>query len=50
MDNVTGPIISEVREIKENEMFSIEAARNMIAQLASGLTFIHLCNVVHGDK
>ena len=40
--------ILEVKEAAEHGMLPIEAAQNITAQLALGLSYVHACGVIHG--
>ena len=48
VSEVAGPSILEVKEAAEHGMLPIEAAQNITAQLALGLSYVHSCGVIHG--
>ncbi|KAI1771431.1 kinase-like domain-containing protein [Hypoxylon cercidicola] len=41
--------VSASREISVDDMFPIDAARSIAAQLAMGLVYLHECGICHGD-
>ena len=47
---VVGPSILEVKSAAEHGMLPIEAAQNITAQLALGLSYVHSYSVVHGGQ
>lgn len=49
VSELAGPSILEVKMAAEHGMLSIEAAQNITAQLALGLSYVHSCGVIHGD-
>ena len=48
LSEVAGPSILEVEEAAEHGILPIEAARNITAQLALGMSYVHSCGVIHG--
>lgn len=48
VSELAGPSILEVKMAAEHGMLSIEAAQNITAQLALGLSYVHSCGVIHG--
>ena len=48
VSEVAGPSILEVKEAADYGMLPIEAAQNVTAQLALGLSYVHSCGVIHG--
>lgn len=49
MSEVVGSTIVEAKEATEHDMLPLKAARNVTAQLALGLSYIHSCGVLHGS-
>ena len=50
VSEVVGPSILEVNNAAEFGMIPIDAAHNITAQLALGLSHIHSCGIVHGGQ
>ena len=48
VSEVAGPSILDVKTAAEHGMLPIEAAQNITAQLALGLSYVHSCGVIHG--
>lgn len=48
VSEVAEPSIFEVKEAADYGMLPIEAAQNITAQLALGLSYVHSCGVIHG--
>ena len=48
ISEVVGPSILEVKNAAEHGMLPIEAAQNITAQLALGLSYVHSCGITHG--
>ncbi|GJJ06229.1 hypothetical protein Clacol_000419 [Clathrus columnatus] len=49
MEVLGPPISSDIEEIYPNEVFPIEVAKRISAQIAHGLAYIHTAGIVHGD-
>ena len=47
---VVGSSIVNTREFSEHRMLSLKTARDITAQLALGLAFLHSCGVIHGGE
>ena len=50
VSEVVGPSILEVKNAAEHGMLPIEAAQNIIAQLALRLSYLHSCGTVYGGS
>ena len=50
VSEVVGPNILEVKNAAEHGMLPIEAAQDITAQLALGLSYIHSCGIIHGGQ
>lgn len=50
VNEVAGPSILDVKSAAEHSMLPIEAAQNVTAQLALGLSYVHSCGIVHGGQ
>ncbi|KAF8482197.1 kinase-like domain-containing protein [Gautieria morchelliformis] len=47
---VLGPSIgADVYDIYDEELYPIEIAKNLVAQVMRGVAYLHSCGVVHGD-
>ena len=50
VSEVVGPSILEVMNAAENGILPTEAAQDITAQLALGLSYMQSCGIVHGGK